>query len=153
MARLKDARRPSIPPPQFRLYRFKRSEPTSFVVPSGTTDLQLKSLLWLFREKVRSNRFRDVGITQPTSEHWGKRDYTQGLLDVYRGEKCAYEVSSESVGPCGYGDHDDAYYQWGILGDNPNNGLDPNKDEGGIRLASGDLVKVFDWKDGWQPSK
>jgi hypothetical protein len=56
-------------------------------------------------------------------------------------------------GPCGDGEHDAAYYQWGVFGDNPNNGVDPNKDEAGIRQANGDMLTVFDYKDGWQPTK
>jgi hypothetical protein len=75
------------------------------------------------------------------------------MLSIYRGEKCAAEGFSDAAGPCGEGEHDAAYYQWGVVGDNPNNGLDANKDEAGIRLASGDMVKVFDYKDGWQPTK
>ncbi len=122
-------------------------------MPTKTTDEQLKSLLWLFREKVRTRKFRDIGITQPTSKHSGQKDYIQGIVSIYRGEKCAAEGFSDSVGPCGFGEHDDASYQWGLLGDNPNNGVDPNKDDAGIRLASGNMVRVFDYKDGWQPTK
>jgi hypothetical protein len=70
----------------------------------------------------------------------------QGILSIYRGEKCANEQFSDGVGPCGDGEHDDAYYQWGTFGDDPMNGLDPNKDEAGIRLASGDMTKVFDYE-------
>jgi hypothetical protein len=153
-----DSARPTIPPPNFRLYRFKFDESTgssiiSYVVPTNATDDQLKSLVWLFREKVRSQKFRDISITQPTSRNFGKKNYTQGILSIYRGEKCAAEEFSNTAGPCGYGEHDAAYYQWGVFGENPNNGLDPNKDEAGIRLATGNMVTVFDYKDGWQPTK
>jgi hypothetical protein len=149
--------RPTTPPPTFRLYRFKFDDSIggsiiSYVVPVNTSDDQLKSLVWLFREKVRSQKFRDISITKPTSRNFGKKNYTQGILSIFRGEKCAAEGFSDAVGPCGYGEHD-AYYHWGIFGDNPNNGIDPNKDEAGIRLAGGNMVKVFDYKDGWQPTK
>jgi hypothetical protein len=150
--------RPTTPPATFRLHRFKFDESIgasiiSYVVPANTTDDQLKGLVWLFREKVRSQKFGDISITHPTSSHRGKKDYIQGILSIYRGQKCADEEFSDAVGPCGYGEHDDAYYQWGVLGDNPNDGLDPDKDEAGIRLASGNMIKVFDYKDGWQPTK
>jgi hypothetical protein len=150
--------RPTIPPPTYRLYRFKFDESIgssiiSYVVPTNTTDDQLKSLVWLFREKVRSHKFRDISITQPTSKNFGKKGYLQGILSIYRGEKCAAEQFSDAVGPCGDAEHDAAYYQWGVFGDNPNNGIDQNKDEAGIRLASDNILKVFDYKDGWQPTK
>ncbi len=149
---------PTTPPPAFRLYRFKFDEKIgasiiSYVAPPNTTDDQIKSLVWLFREKVRSQKFRDISINQPTSSNFGKRGYLQGILSIYRGEKCAGEKFSDAEGPCGDGDHDAAYYQWGVFGDNPNNGIDPTKDEAGIRLASGNMITVFDYKDGWQPTK
>src|SRR5271167_1832136 len=65
--------RPSIPPPKFRIYKFKFNEPTSVVVPVNTTDEQLKSLLWFFREKVRSHQFTDIGLTQATAKQWGNK--------------------------------------------------------------------------------
>src|SRR5579862_9807787 len=70
--------RPTTAPPIFRLYRFKFDEKIggsiiSYVVPTTTTDDQLKSLVWLFREKVRSQKFRDISITQPTSRNFGKK--------------------------------------------------------------------------------
>lgn len=150
--------RPTVPPPQFRLYRLKFDDGIgqsiiAFVVPTKTTDEELKSLVWFFRDKVRSQNFRDIGVTQPTSKHWGKRDYVQGMLQIYRGAKCAGEEFTNAAGPCGGGEHDDAYYQWGESGDDPKNGLDPNKDEAGIRLSNGNMVTVFDYKDGWQPTK
>ena len=122
--------RPSIPPPKFRIYKFKNDgiSPTSVVVPVSTTDEQLRSLLWLFREKVRSHEFRSIGI----------KEQHDGIFAVYRGEKCANEQFIDTNGPCGYGEHDDAVYQWGIEGDY-------NKDSGSIH----DTV-VFDYKDGWQ---
>jgi hypothetical protein len=134
--------RPSIPPPKFRIYKFKIDEPTSVVVSVSTTDEQLKSLLWLFREKVRSHQFKDIGLTQATSKQWGNKGYLSGMLTVYRGEKCANELFNNTNGPCGPGEHNDAFYQWGIE-------ADPNKDSGSISVKGNDIV-VFDYKDGWQ---
>jgi hypothetical protein len=142
--------KPNIPPPKFRVYRSKLNEGTSVVVAPATTDEQLKSLLWLFREKVRSHRFKDIGITKPTSTHWGKKDYLAGTIDVFRGEKCANENFSDTtgVGPCGRGEHSAAYYQWGLLVDGGSSRADA--DEAGIYSVGGDLIQIFDYKDNWQ---
>jgi zinc-ribbon domain len=122
--------RPSIPPPKFRIYRFKNDgiSPTSVVVPTSTTDEQLKSLIWLFREKVRSHDFKSLGV----------KEQKDGIFSVYRGEKCANEQFIDTNGPCGYGEHDDALYQWGIGGDY-------NNDSGSLHNTV-----IFDAKDGWQ---
>lgn len=134
--------RPAVPPPKFRIYKFVIDEGVSVVVPINTTDEQLKSLLWLFREKVRSHHYKDIGLTHGTSKQWGSVGYLSGMISVYRGEKCANEPFAESTGPCGYGEHDDAYYQWGIDGDQ-------NKDAASI-VTKGNDVTVFDYHDGWQ---
>jgi hypothetical protein len=134
--------RPTIPPPKFRVYKFKTDEGISVVVPVNTTDEQLKSLLWLFREKVRSHQFKDIGLTHGTAKDRGSVGYISGMISVYRGEKCADEPFVETNGPCGYGDHDDAYYQWGIDGDQ-------NKDGASV-ITKGNDVMVFDYRDGWQ---
>jgi hypothetical protein len=133
--------RSNVPPPKFHIYKFRLDEPTSIVVPVNTTDEQLKSLLWFFREKVRSCQFKDIGLMQATAKQWGNKGYLSGILVVYRGEKCANE-EYVSKGPCGYGEHDDAAYQWGIE-------ADPNKDSGSISMNGNDTT-VFDYKDGWQ---
>lgn len=140
-----------VPPPKFRLFKFKVDEPTTYVVPVETTDDQLRSLLWFFRQKVRGGEFKDIGITQPTSKQWGAYGYNSGMLVVYRGTKCANEgyislIQAEkgNLGPCGYGEHDAAYYQWGIQ-------ADPSKDEAGIKTTNGDTQTVFDFSDNWQP--
>ena len=127
--------RPSIPPPKFRIYKFKNDgiSPTSVVVPVNTTDEQLKSLIWFLREKVRSHEFKKLGV----------KEQSDGIFAVYRGEKCANEQFIDSNGPCGYGEHDDAFYQWGIEGDY-------NKDSGSIREKGDNTVVLFDYKDGWQ---
>lgn len=118
------------PPPKFHVFKFKTDVPTSYVVPVKTSDEELKSLLWLFRQSVRAGDFKKIGITQPTATRWGKLGYTSGMLVVFRGEKCANEdyisdaqIANGKLGPCGYGDHDDGIYQWGINGD-------PVKDSG-----------------------
>ena len=112
--------RPSTPPPSFRVFRSKLDEGASVVVPTNTTDDQVKSLLWLFREKVRSHHFREIGLTHPTSKQWGKEGYLSGTISVYRGEKCAGEDFSDYNGPCvgpGIESHEAAAYQWGLLVD------------------------------------
>lgn len=71
------------------------------------------------------------------------------MLVVYRGTKCANEgyisdadLEKGKLGPCGYGDHDDAYYQWGL-------DADPYKDAAAIVTKNGDYAQVFDYKDNW----
>ena len=140
---------PTIPPPKFRVYRSKLGEGTSVVVSPSTSDEQLKSLLWLFREKVRSQRFKDVGILQPTSKKWGQKGYLSGMIVVFKGGKCASELFSDSpgLGPCGYGDHSAAQYQWGVLVDGVFN---PNADSAEMAASDGTIVTVFDYHDHWQ---
>jgi hypothetical protein len=92
----------------------------------------LKSLIWFFREKVRSHEFKSIGV----------KEEKDGIFSVYRGERCANEEFIDTIGPCGYGEHYDASYQWGIDGDY-------NKDAGSIRINGDDTV-VFDYNDGWQ---
>jgi len=124
--------RPTIPPPKFRIYRSKNDSGTSLVVPVHTTDEQLKSLLWFLRKNVRSREFKSIGV----------KEEKDGIFSIYRGERCANEEFIDRIGPCGYGEHYDASYQWGIDGDY-------NKDGGSIRINGDDTV-VFDYKDGWQ---
>jgi hypothetical protein len=144
---------PTGPIPKFRIYKFKLDTPINYVVSINTTDEQLKSLIWFFRKKVRSGEFKKIGINQPFSKQWGEYGYKSGILSVYRGEKCAYEgyistaeLEKGNLGACGYGEHDDGSYQWGIGGD-------PEKDSGEIRFkGAADMVEIFNYKDNWKPS-
>lgn len=124
--------------PSFRLYRMTKEEGVfSVVVPPNTTDEQLKRLIWYFREKVGTGQFKAIGIAKPTNlNSSGNLAYGAGIIAVYRGEKCANELFLDRVGPCGYGDHDSASYEWGVDGH-------PGKDSGLIRANNGDLQKVF----------
>jgi hypothetical protein len=143
--------RPTIPPPKFRFYRSKFNEGVSVVVSPVTTDEQLKSLLWLFREKVRSHRFKDIGITQPISMNFWKEGYLSGIISVYRGDKCAGENFLDVVGPCGQGEHDAAFYQWGFKVDGV---FQTDADDGIINSSDGNDTRVFNYTDQWQlPAK
>jgi hypothetical protein len=134
--------KPNSPAPQFTIYRAKANMPVSVLVPVASTDDELKELLWFFRNKVKMKEFKELGIEKAAQTQWGNDRYLSGLLAVYRGSKCAAEEFTAGNGPCGKGDHDDAYYQWGLEGD-------PNKDVGSIR-ANGSFVTVFDFHDGWK---
>ena len=140
--------RSNIPPPKFRIFRAKLDEGISVVVSPATTDEQLKSLLWFFREKVRSHQFKEIGITRPTSKQWGKLGYLSGMISIYRGEKCANEGFSdvEGTGPCGSGDHAAAYYHWGLL---VNGTFDSDADEASV-FSANNSTKLFDYEDHWQ---
>ena len=136
--------RPSIPRPQFRIYHQAAEMPTAVVVSPTTTDDQLRSLLWFFREKVKTGKYQDLGL-KPTSKRWGELGYEAGLLTVFRGQRCASEVNLlEDRNPCGYGEHWDATYWWGVEND-------PQKDVGEIRRSNGDIIRVFGYEDGWRP--
>lgn len=145
--------RAGVPPPSFRVYRSKIDEGTSVVVPPNTTEAQLRSLLWLFREKVRSRRFKEIGITQPTSNQWGKQGYLSGTISVYRGEKCAGEDFLDYHGPCvgpGVDSHEVAGYQWGLLVDGAFN---TDADSGTIYVENEfhdrKLLEIFNFMDHW----
>src|SRR5215469_832859 len=140
---------PQIPPPKFQLFKFVPDQPTTYTVPTNTSDEQLKSLLWYFRGKVRAGDFKAIGLTRPTTMQWGQSGFTSGMLLVFRGMKCANEAYTSDadlekgkLGPCGYGEHDDAYYQWGLDDD-------PYKDAAAIVTSEGDYAEVFDYKDNW----
>jgi len=137
---------PSTPPPKFRVYRSKIDEGTSIVVAPNTTDDQLRSLLWFFRENVRSHHFKEVGILQPTSRQWGKNGYLSGIISVYRGEKCANEGFNDYKGSCD-DDNEAATYQWGLLVDGAFN---TDADAASIYDSNRNLIEVFDYKDHWQ---
>jgi len=139
---------PNIPPPKFRIFRAKLDEGISVVVAPATSDEQLKGLLWFFREMVRSHQFKEIGITQPTSKHWGKAGYLSGMISIYRGAKCANELFSDVTGkgPCGEDDHAAAYYQWGLL---VNGTFDTDADSASI-FSPNSSTKVFDYEDNWQ---
>jgi hypothetical protein len=131
--------------PQYRVYRNRAGEGiVSVVISVSTTDQQLKNLLWFFRKNIRTGNFKAVGIAKPPDKRFGHLGYTAGMISVYRGEKCANEQFSNSLGPCGYGEHDAAFYQWGVDGD-------PGKDSGDIRAKNGEMSPVFDHTDGWKP--
>jgi len=73
------------------------------------------------------------------------------MLLVYRGDKCANEtyisddeLAKGNLGPCGYGEHEDAYYQWGL-------DADPKKDAAALTM-NGSPIQVFDYKDNWHAS-
>jgi hypothetical protein len=133
-------------PPTYRVYKSMAEVGTAYIVAASATDEELKNLLWFFRTKVRTGGFGDIGITG------GQNNYGGGMLLVYRGAKCANEqflsiaqLEKGNRGPCGDGEHDDAYYQWGINGD-------PVKDSGGIRGKDGDTAEIFNNEDNWHPS-
>jgi hypothetical protein len=123
--------------PSFRFFKMKTGEGlVSLVVPPATTADQLKALVRYIQSKIQQGKYSDLGIRQPTSKLHGKLGYDAGIISVYRGEKCANEQFINALGPCGYGEHDAASYQWGVEGN-------PKQDEGVIRLGDGTLQKLF----------
>jgi len=129
--------RPTIPPPKYRVYRQLASRGLiSVVVDSATTDEQIKSLLWFFREKVRAQELRELHMTERLTDG--------GFIIIFRGNRCADEDFVDNTGPCGRGDHDAASYQWGIHGN-------PDWDTGTVVNRNGQEVVAFDSSvDHWQ---
>lgn len=132
----KESARPSIPPPQFKLFKEDQGMGTVFVVPVATTNEQLISLLWYFRDIVRSRDFSQLGLTRPP-------DFpavgSGGLFNVYRGSRCANEAYE--VHPvCGNDPHTAAYFQWGL-------DRDMNRDAGYIQGRSGQDELIFGYRD------
>jgi hypothetical protein len=128
--------------PKFRVLPQRVGYPVSIVVPVTTTDTELENLLWFIRGKVQQKRFSEFGIAQGTSAKLagGGYDYNSGMFLIFRGEKCATEnFFDEHVGdgPCGYGDHNAAFYHWGIGGN-------PAKDTGDIEREDGRTTTVFE---------
>lgn len=132
----KETVRPSARPPRFVVFKEDVHLAVAFVVPLNTTNEQLKSLLWMFRDKVHSNQFADLGLK---SVDWGKSGKGGGLFQVYRGPKCANEMYVVN-GPCGNAPHTAAYFQWGLQ-------LDPNRDAGHIQNKDGSEDLIFGYGD------
>lgn len=133
---------PSLPPPQYHVFKQKIDEGVSYVVPVDTRGEQLVSLLWLFRKNIRSLQFASLGIKGPTSRNFGKDNYNSGILTVYRGSRCANEPFVETGGPCGKGDHSVAVYVWNFNGNSAN-------ETGTLRSANGEEKNIFDQNDSW----
>ena len=108
----------------------------SLVVPPDTTDRQLEILLRFIRDEIRRGKFVELGIRHPTDKSFGRLGYGAGIISIYRGDRCANEQFIDDLGPCGYGEHESASYQWGI-------DSDPEKDSGAIRAKNDDLQTIF----------
>ena len=122
--------------PPFRFFKMSAESGVSLVVPEKATEAEIRALLYFIREKVKTKKFSDLGILHPTSKNFNQLNYDHGMILVFRGEKCANEEFIDTVGPCGYGEHDAGSYQWGLLQPGPWDGAD-------VRLKSGDVQKVF----------
>ena len=123
--------------PKFKFFKMKAGEGlVSLVVPPDTSEKELIALLEFIRSKVQQGKFSELGIRHATSQRYGKLGYEAGIISIYKAEKCADEGFTDRIGPCGYGEHDAASYQWGVDGDS-------TKDEGLVRQSNGDLRKIF----------
>ena len=123
--------------PNFKFFKMKVGEGlVSLVVSPDTSEKELIRLVEFVRLKVQQGRFAELGIRHATSKRYGKLGYEAGIISIYKGDKCADEEFIDHVGPCGYGEHDAASYQWGVDGD-------AKKDEGLVRQSNGDWRKIF----------
>lgn len=139
--------RPQIAPPKYRMIHQTAEWPGPFIVAVGTTDDELKSLLWDIRDKIRSHSYKELGLNEPSQSN---RQYLSGMIEVFRGPKCAPEIynwerscARKSDCPCGDGDHNAGYYQWGLGGHY-------DEDEAGIFSSDRTWTLVFDAKDGYK---
>ncbi len=142
-ARAEAARQAAAHPP-YKLFLQKPDLPTILVVPETTTDDQLKSLLWHLRTEVRNAHFKQLGL-HSTATLYDRPGYTSGILNIYRGPKCASEMYTPAghPDPCGPSIHKAASYHWG-------DGGNPHADEADLTTATGATQTVFDSTDGWQ---
>jgi len=123
--------------PHFEFFKMKTGQGLiSLVVPVTTTRGELISLLRFIQSRVQSGKFSELGINHPPDKRNGKLGYGAGIISIYRGSKCAGEQFTDDVGPCGYGEHEVASYQWGVGGD-------PRKEEALIRSEDDSLQKAF----------
>lgn len=122
--------RPLVPPPHFHIFKEHTSLGVAFVVPVKSTDEELKSLLWLFRDKVHSGKFTDLGLR---SGEWS--ELNGGLFHVYRGPRCANEMY-ELDAPCGNEAHAAAYFQWGLR-------QESRRDAGYLQKENGSEELIF----------
>lgn len=129
--------------PTSKVFLQSTERPTILVVPENTTDDQLTDLLWYLRTEVQSGHFKQLGL-KPTTTVFGVPGYSRGVLNIYRGEKCAREMYTTSgPDPCGSSIHKSATYHWGDAGDSHADGAD-------IVTQNGTDKTVFTSEDGWQ---
>jgi hypothetical protein len=129
--------------PDFKVFLQKIDMPAILVVPENTTDDQLKNLLWLLRIKVREGKFKELGL-HPTTTLFDTPGYSSGVINIYRGTRCAKEMYTTSgPDPCGASIHKSASYHWG-------DGGDPHSDGGDIDPAGGPDTLLFTADDGFQ---
>jgi hypothetical protein len=130
--------------PPFKLFLQKIDMPTILVVPETASDDQLKSLLWYLRTKIRASAFKDLSF-KPTATLYGIPGYLSGVVDIYRGQRCATEQYTPTgrPDPCGPSIHKSASYHWG-------DGNDPTADGASLLSPTGTVTPVFDSTDLWQ---
>lgn len=130
--------------PPSKLFLQKIDMPTVVVVAETTPNEQMKALLWYLRTKIRTNAFKDLGL-KPTDTFYGAPGYTSGIVDIYRGSKCASEKYTPQghPDPCGPSIHKSASYHWG-------DGNDPHADGAYLVAETGAVTPVFESTDHWQ---
>lgn len=123
--------RPNVHPPAFKVFRQPRKDDdiVSLVVPVSATDQQIISLLWLAKDQVQAKNLSALGIH-------ARKSLTSGMMEVFRGDRCAAEDDFDAPMPCGPGNHSAAFYQWGI-------NHDPHKDFAGLTMKDGSFTKLF----------
>jgi hypothetical protein len=106
---------------------------------------------FILRLLLRAFARLELSITAfADADGWQRRLYDPKLARVHdqslAHRRAGVEINGNQGGTArgGYGEHDNALYQWGIEGD-------PNKDSGSIKVQGEDIV-VFNYEDYWHPS-
>ena len=143
---------PQTTPPAFKVYKQPADSIASYLVAPSTTNDQLQSLLWLLRTSIQSKNYKAAGLVRPTIFSFGVLSYRAGMIVIYRGAKCANEEYDKSKsGPCGFGDHAAASYQWGMIS-SASSHPEFNNDIG-LLEASDKTITVFEENvDHWHPA-
>ena len=101
----------TVVPPSYKIAHQDCKSPTPFIVAADASDAQVTSLLWEIRGEIRSHAYYDLGLHDPNQCN---SQYRAGMIEVFRGTKCAAETYTETKLPCGEGDHEAGSYQWGL---------------------------------------
>lgn len=132
--------------PPFKLVHEDFENPTAFVVPVSTTDKQLTQLVFYIRNAMRSHQYGVLGLpfNKPASRY-----QISGMIDIFRGYKCVKETYADQPWPCGDdGEHEDAFYQWGLGAVTHDAETRYACDSGAYRKRDGSYVSLFHEENG-----
>lgn len=101
-------RRPTTPPPPFKLFHATPDSFTLVTAPTATDD-QISAILWQLRDAAHAHTFDHLGIPHKVVD---ARD-PMVWFHLYRGPKCAPEKYTDAKLPCGPSYHAAGDYTFG----------------------------------------